>query len=46
MADWLAFTRAHCSVYRGTRGVIGGNLLGTRMLLLTTRGRKNGNART
>lgn len=46
MANWLAFTRAHCSVYRGTRGLIGGNLLGIQMLLLTTRGRKSGLRRT
>lgn len=46
MADWLMFTRAHCSIYRGTRGLIGGNLLGIHMLLLTTRGRKTGQRRT
>jgi deazaflavin-dependent oxidoreductase (nitroreductase family) len=46
MANWLAFTRAHCSVYRATRGLIGGNLLGMHMLLLTTRGRKTGRQRT
>ena len=46
MANWLAFTRAHCAVYRGTRGLIGGNLIGMHMLLLTTRGRKTGKART
>ena len=46
MANWLAFTRAHCAVYRGTRGLVGGNLLGIHMLLLTTRGRKTGKART
>ena len=46
MANWLAFTRAHCSVYRGTRGLIGGNLIGMRMLLLTTKGRKTGKSRT
>ncbi len=46
MANWLAFTRAHCAVYRGTRGLIGGNLIGIRMLLLTTRGRKSGQLRT
>jgi deazaflavin-dependent oxidoreductase (nitroreductase family) len=46
MANWLAFTRAHCAVYRGTRGLIGGNLIGIHMLLLTTRGRKTGQART
>ncbi len=46
MADWLMFTRAHCAVYRGTRGLIGRNLLGIKMLLLTTRGRKTGRRRT
>lgn len=46
MADWLMFTRAHCTIYRGTRGLIGGNLLGIQMLLLTTRGRKTGLRRT
>jgi deazaflavin-dependent oxidoreductase (nitroreductase family) len=46
MADWLMFTRFHCAIYRGTRGLIGGNLLGIQMLLLTTRGRKTGQRRT
>jgi deazaflavin-dependent oxidoreductase (nitroreductase family) len=46
MANWLMFTRAHCAVYRGTRGLIGGNLFGIKMLLLTTRGRKSGLRRT
>ena len=46
MANWLAFTRAHCAAYRGTRGLIGGNLIGIHMLLLTTRGRKTGKSRT
>lgn len=46
MANWLAFTRAHCAIYRGTRGLIGGSLMGIQMLLLTTRGRKSGLART
>ncbi len=46
MANWLAFTRAHCAIYRGTRGVIGGSLLGIQMLLLTTKGRKTGISRT
>ena len=40
------FTRAHCAIYRGTRGLIGGNLLGIQMLLLTTQGRKTGLRRT
>ena len=45
MPNWLMFTRAHCALYRGTRGLIGGNLLGIQMLLLTTRGRKTGQRR-
>lgn len=46
MANWLMFTRAHCALYTGTRGLIGRNLLGIQMLLLTTRGRKTGLRRT
>lgn len=46
MANWLAFTRVHCAVYRATGGLVGGNLLGIQMLLLTTRGRKTGQSRT
>lgn len=46
MPNWIVFTRAHCAVYRGTRGLIGGSLLGIQMLLLTTRGRKSGRDRT
>ena len=46
MANWIWFTRAHCATYRGTRGLIGGNLLGIQMLLLTTTGRKTGRQRT
>jgi deazaflavin-dependent oxidoreductase (nitroreductase family) len=46
MANWMAVTRAHCSVYRATRGLVGGNLIGIRVLLLTTRGRKTGRRRT
>ena len=46
MANWLAFTRAHCAIYRGTRGLIGANLIGIQMLLLTTKGRKTGKSRT
>jgi deazaflavin-dependent oxidoreductase (nitroreductase family) len=42
MPNWLPFTRAHCTVYKATRGLIGANLLGIQMLLLTTRGRKTG----
>ena len=45
MPNWLMFTRVHCAVYRGTRGLIGGNLLGIQMLLLTMRGRKTGQRR-
>jgi deazaflavin-dependent oxidoreductase (nitroreductase family) len=46
MPNWLMFTRAHCVLYRGTRGLVGGNLMGIQMLLLTTRGRKTGLKRT
>lgn len=46
MASWIWFTRAHCATYRATRGLIGGNLIGIQMLLLTTRGRKTGIPRT
>ena len=46
VANWIVFTRAHCAIYRGTRGLIGGRLLGIQMLLLTTQGRKSGRART
>lgn len=44
--NWTMFTRAHCAIYRATRGLIGGNLLGIQMLLLTTRGRRTGKRRT
>ena len=46
MANWIVFTRAHCAIYRGTRGLIGGRLMGIQMLLLTTKGRKTGRDRT
>jgi len=46
LANWIVFTRAHCALYRGTRGLIGGRLLGIQMLLLTTKGRKTGRDRT
>jgi deazaflavin-dependent oxidoreductase (nitroreductase family) len=46
MPNWQIFGRTHCAVYRGTRGLIGGNLFGIQMLLLTTRGRKTGRQRT
>ena len=46
MANWKFFTRLHCAVYRGTLGLVGGNLIGIQMLLLTTKGRKTGKERT
>lgn len=46
MANWIVFTRAHCAIYRRTRGLIGGRLMGIQMLLLTTKGRKTGRDRT
>jgi len=46
LANWLWFTRAHCAIYRSTRGLIGENLIGIHMLLLTTKGRKSGKTRT
>ena len=46
MPNWLIFTKAHCAVYRGTRGLIGGNLIGMHMLLLSVQGRKTGVRRT
>jgi deazaflavin-dependent oxidoreductase (nitroreductase family) len=46
VANWIVFTRAHCAIYRGTRGLVGGRLLGIQMLLLTTKGRKTGRTRT
>lgn len=46
MPNWIVFTRAHCAIYRGTRGLIGGRLLGIQMLLLTTKGRRTGRDRT
>lgn len=46
MANWLWFTRAHCALYRATGGLIGENLIGIHMLLLTTTGRKTGKQRT
>ena len=41
-----AFIAAHLAVYRATRGSVGGRLGTLRILLLTTRGRKTGRART
>ena len=46
MPNWIAFTRVHCAIYRATRGLIGANLIGIQMLLLTTKGRKTGKSRT
>ena len=46
MANWLWFTRVHCALYRSTHGMLGGNLMGIHMLLLTTIGRKTGTERT
>ena len=39
-------TRLHSSVYRATGGRVGGCLLGSPVLLLTTTGRKSGRPRT
>ncbi len=39
-------TRLHSSVYRATGGKVGGRLLGSPVLLLTTTGRKSGRPRT
>ena len=39
-------TRLHSSVYRATDGKVGGRLLGSPVLLLTTTGRKSGRPRT
>lgn len=46
MAGWQWFGHTHCASYRVTRGIIGGNLLGIQMLLLTTTGRRSGQDRT
>jgi F420H(2)-dependent quinone reductase len=40
------FSKVHITVYRWTGGMIGGRILGNRMLLLTTTGRKTGQPRT
>ena len=40
------FNRAHILLYRLTRGRVGGRILGIRVLLLTTKGRKSGKERT
>ena len=44
---WLLalITRVHRAVYLATGGWLGGNLLGIRVLLLTTRGRRSGRER-
>ncbi len=39
-------TRLHSSVYRATDGRVAGRLLGSPVLLLTTRGRRSGKPRT
>ena len=46
MAGWQWFGRLHTSAYRATRGILGGNLVGLPMLLLTTKGRRSGEPRT
>lgn len=46
MANWQWFGKLHASVYRVSRGVLGGNLAGRPMLLLTTTGRRTGRSRT
>ena len=40
------FNRIHILLYRLTRGRVGGQILGIRVLLLTTTGRKSGKERT
>jgi deazaflavin-dependent oxidoreductase (nitroreductase family) len=40
------FSRVHITLYRWKGGVIGERIFGTRMLLLTTTGRKTGQPRT
>ena len=40
------FNRVHILLYRLTRGRVGGRILGIRVLLLTTKGRKSGKERT
>jgi deazaflavin-dependent oxidoreductase (nitroreductase family) len=44
---WLLrlITRLHRAIYQATGGRLGGNLLGIRVLLLTTVGRRSGRAR-
>ncbi|MEX1253767.1 MAG: nitroreductase family deazaflavin-dependent oxidoreductase [Dehalococcoidia bacterium] len=44
---WIRFTSAmHLCLYRVSGGFIGGNVIGTPVLLLTTTGRKSGRPRT
>jgi F420H(2)-dependent quinone reductase len=51
-SDWFIagalriFSRVHITLYHLTGGIIGGRIFGNRMLLLTTAGRKTGQART
>ena len=46
MASWQWFGRLHERVFRATKGRLGGSLMGMPVLLLTTTGRKSGQART
>jgi deazaflavin-dependent oxidoreductase (nitroreductase family) len=46
MASWQWFGRLHARIFRATKGRLGGNLIGMPVLLLTTTGRKSGQART
>jgi deazaflavin-dependent oxidoreductase (nitroreductase family) len=46
VANWQWFGKLHTSAYRATGGILGGNLAGLPMLLLTTTGRKSGQPRT
>jgi deazaflavin-dependent oxidoreductase (nitroreductase family) len=46
MASWQWFGNAHRAIYRMTNGRLGSSLVGRPMLLLTTTGRKSGEART
>jgi len=44
--NWLWFAALHSSVYRMTGGRLGANLIGLPVMLLTTVGRRTGEART
>jgi deazaflavin-dependent oxidoreductase (nitroreductase family) len=46
LANWNWFGKLHTSLYKATGGLVGGNLVGLPMLLLTTTGRKTGMPRT